>query len=661
MKKNCFCRILAISLSVAVFVSQPNLIGKAQVTISENSLENQQLGVSDNAIEDSSFTSDEGKDDQAMEQESDTQIVNENEQGDADDDRVKAPEMVASVSVERVTYQTNKVSFQTMEQVIGYELSRYTKADASDREVITDLSQSSQPQLSFLDSQNIQVGKTYFYQVRAYVTDSTLDEETGKLTPVRVYGEYSTAVGILAKLDQVSNVQATCESYKANVVTWNIVAGAESYSVYYATSQNGSYALAGQVNGNLATSFRHTKTADGQALATGKTYYYKVCAAKQVEGKAVLSEESLVCSAKVILLPPQKGKAVSKNYNAVQISFEKVAGANGYEIYRSTKSNKGFKKIATLTKASKVTYVDKKCNTGIKYYYKVRAYRKVGSKKAYSEYSSRFVGIAALLTPKLTAATVITGDTVQLTWKKVQGAQGYQVYRSETKKGTYKKILTINGNVTTGMIGGQENGKTFYYKIRAYRRVAAKNRFSNYSGTKFALFNWFGSANETYSDKARRIFGTDYYQKYVSEADAKAHMTTFNIPVWDFAADKVTKVTKVRSITTNANIAETVKQIFKEIYEGEERFPIKTIGCYSWRGDSSTSEHCCGLAIDINWEENYMIDNGVILSGKYWKPGIDPYSIPLNSEVVTIMEKYGFRRGMWGNRIDYMHFSYFGT
>ena len=107
--------------------------------------------------------------------------------------------------------------------------------------------------------------------------------------------------------------------------------------------------------------------------------------------------------------------------------------------------------------------------------------------------------------------------------------------------------------------------------------------------------------------------------------------------------------------------SEIKEVIFKEIYEGKEKFPIKSVGGYSWRGNGSTSEHNQGTAIDINPNENYMIDDGRILAGSFWKPKKSKYSIPLNCETVRIMERYGFYRGFWGNRKDYMHFSYFGT
>ena len=117
------------------------------------------------------------------------------------------------------------------------------------------------------------------------------------------------------------------------------------------------------------------------------------------------------------------------------------------------------------------------------------------------------------------------------------------------------------------------------------------------------------------------------------------------------------------NLTVNTGVAKTVQQIFQEIYESDERFPIKDIGGYNWRGDGSPSEHCLGLAIDINYNENYMCTNsGAALTGSFWRPGENPYSISPNSDVVRIFAKYGFGwGGTWNSKKDYMHFSYFHT
>lgn len=660
MKNKRMQRIVALLISVSVSFSQMGYAGAQElVTVSQNMLtETGEASVSENQMDDVSYEDEALAAWQAETKEAD---ISDQSETDNQEGEVQAPEKMKTLSALRLTYQSNQITFDLMPNVVGYELYRGTKPDGSDRTLLSDIAQTTESQKSYTDSTGIIVGTTYYYWIRAYVMGSEFDEEKQAKKPVRVYGAFSDPASVLARLDQVTNVQAASESYQSNTVTWNAVGGADGYYVYYALAQTGPFFPAGQATGNLALSFTHKNTADGGGLVTGTTYYYKVSAYCRTTNGTVMSEDSAISSAITQLSAPQKLTASSKGYKILEIAFEKVDGANGYEIYRSTKSDKGFKKIATLKKGTKVTYLDKKCNTGQKYYYKVKAYRKTGGKTVYSEYSQRQVGVATLNKPKMKSTSLVTGDTVKLTWKKVNGAQGYQIYRSETKKGTYKKIQTIKGNVDTTQISGQENGKTFYYKVRAYRKVSAKNRYSAYSNVKSAVFNIFASANETYADKAQRIFGSNYYQKYASEAEAKAHMSTFAIQVWDLGADRTTKVTKTKMITVNANIAETVKQIFKEIYESDEKFPIKNVGGYSWRGDASTSEHCCGLAIDINWEENYMIDNGVIISGKYWKPGEDPYSIPLDCELVRIMEKYGFSRGIWGNRMDYMHFSYFGT
>ena len=54
-------------------------------------------------------------------------------------------------------------------------------------------------------------------------------------------------------------------------------------------------------------------------------------------------------------------------------------------------------------------------------------------------------------------------------WKKINSAQGYQVFRSEKMNGRYKRIKVISGNSTFSYLDTEAVcGKTYYYKIRAY-------------------------------------------------------------------------------------------------------------------------------------------------------------------------------------------------
>ena len=83
-----------------------------------------------------------------------------------------------------------------------------------------------------------------------------------------------------------------------------------------------------------------------------------------------------------------KLKIKKSSKRSVKISWKKQKNASGYEVYRSTKKNKSFKKITTLKKAGKVTYVNKKLKKGKTYYYKVRAYKVVSGKKVYGKFST---------------------------------------------------------------------------------------------------------------------------------------------------------------------------------------------------------------------------------------------------------------------------------
>lgn len=170
-------------------------------------------------------------------------------------------------------------------------------------------------------------------------------------------------------------------------------------------------------------------------------------------------------------------------------------------------------------------------------------------------------------------------------------------------------------------------------------------------------------SDETYEEKCERVFGAvvpEHRKVYATEEIALANMVDISIQVWDFDASGQ-KVTKTMYLQVNRNIAPTVKAIFEMIYNGSEKFPIKSVGGYRY---CELSEHTVGLAIDINPLENYYCDpQGRALVGYYWKPYEDPYSITPDGDVVAAFEYYGWHWGVdWSTGYkDYMHFSYFGT
>jgi hypothetical protein len=156
------------------------------------------------------------------------------------------------------------------------------------------------------------------------------------------------------------------------------------------------------------------------------------------------------------------------------------------------------------------------------------------------------------------------------------------------------------------------------------------------------------------------VFGSTDAPMYQTATIAKANMVDVSINVWKLNSNGE-KYPATMTVTVNKAIANMVRSVFQEIYEGPEQFPIYSVHGYAWRG--GTSEHNYGLALDINPNENYMIkSDGTVVAGSFWNPAKSPYSIRENGDVVNAFKNYGFAWGgnYWTTSNDYMHFSYLG-
>lgn len=551
--------------------------------------------------------------------------------------------------VRSIDYQSIKLSFTQIDQADGYEVYR-SENKGEEPILLTTLPGSF---TSYVDSTNeetkVETGVTYYYSIRGYQGEENQ----------RIYTKLSDTKSAKTALDKPVLKSATATAYNTIDIEFDALRGAEGYLVYKKAETEATFVLLGRIEDGQAISFSHTDA----KLAV--SYTYRICGYRIESGKEVRSDWSEEVTAKTSLTSPVFVGITSVNYKTLKVSYQRVPGATGYQIYRSTKKKSGYKKIGTVKKGSRLYYQDKKCAVGTKYYYKIRAYRKADGKTTYSDFSTAMQGKTTLPATTITSAFAVGADTLSIAWKKIKGANGYAILRSDKKKGTYEIIATVDGgNVIQTTVGGQENGNDYFYKVKAFYKKGKKYTYGQDSKAQKVAFHYFTYAGESYQDKAMRVFGTIYYNKYQSMAIAAQHMTTITINVWDIAPGGG-KVTKQKSLTVNTAIAPSVQKIFEEIYEGQEQFPIKAIGGYSFRGVSSTSEHCEGLAIDINPNENYMIEgNGTITSGSLWAPGQNAYSIPADGEVVKIFKKYGFGWGGDGwssGRRDYMHFSYFGN
>lgn len=87
-------------------------------------------------------------------------------------------------------------------------------------------------------------------------------------------------------------------------------------------------------------------------------------------------------------IPGTTSIKLSAGSKKIKVRWSRVSGASGYVVMRSTKKNSGFKTVKTIKKGSTVSFTNKKLKKGKKYYYKVRAYKKVNGIKIYGAYSA---------------------------------------------------------------------------------------------------------------------------------------------------------------------------------------------------------------------------------------------------------------------------------
>ena len=184
----------------------------------------------------------------------------------------------------------------------------------------------------------------------------------------------------------------------------------------------------------------------------------------------------------------------------------------------------------------------------------------------------------------------------------------------------------------------------------------------------FSIIGIMGTGNKLYAEpNFRQWYADDKTEKIETELEdvysnpshttAVKHMVWVEVPVWNLKNGK--KVSSRARIQVLNLLADEVKEIFTEIYNGPEKFPIKSVGGYNWRPNGIESLHSLGRAIDINPDENPQLSpDGVVLVGKKWEPYQNPYSITPEGDVVRAFTSRGWVWGANYTRPDYMHFDF---
>lgn len=239
-------------------------------------------------------------------------------------------------------------------------------------------------------------------------------------------------------------------------VTWEAVEGAVKYEVYRATSKDGTYTRKYTTTGTTYTN---------SGAESGQTYYYKVRAIG--ETSAANSAFSTVKYRTCDLPRPTVSISNVASSGKIRLTWQAVEGAVKYEVYRSTSKNGTYTKVYST---SGTGYTNTSAKAGQVYYYKVKAI--AADSAADSAFSSVKYRTCDLPQPELNVTLNDAGKPA-LTWKSIEGAVSYEIYRATSKNGEYSLLKTVSGTKFTNT--SAQADVTYYYRIVAVASDTAAN------------------------------------------------------------------------------------------------------------------------------------------------------------------------------------------
>lgn len=206
----------------------------------------------------------------------------------------------------------------------------------------------------------------------------------------------------------------------------------------------------------------------------------------------------------------------------VTLRWTRLTSATGYYIYVYNEEESRYERFGKTTNNT-ASYTAKKLKNSTPYTFKVSAYRKVKS-KIYEGSKSGSVTV----TPKVTkpgtpllSRSSIGNKYVQVKWDKVTSATGYQIYQKSSATGKYKSIGTTEKTLVK--IKKLTNGKTYDFKVRAYREISGVTRYGEFSNvitaTPFSVSSAVSSELKTIH--SMYYTATVLYNTYVKSSKGK--------------------------------------------------------------------------------------------------------------------------------------------
>jgi fibronectin type 3 domain-containing protein len=209
-------------------------------------------------------------------------------------------------------------------------------------------------------------------------------------------------------------------------VSWQPVAGATSYNLYWST-QSGVTTTTGTKITDVSSPYTHV------GLTANTTYYYIVTA---VTGSSESSPSSQASATALALPAAPTGTSATASSTTGTVSWSPVTGAASYNIYWSLTSGVT---TATGTKIPNVTSPAALTNLSANttYFFIVTAVNGIGEGPASAQFSASTAAVTGSAPTAPAGVTAASGyNQVIVSWSPVNGATSYNIYWSLTSTPT---------------------------------------------------------------------------------------------------------------------------------------------------------------------------------------------------------------------------------